>query len=464
MIPMDFTRDASRRAFLKRTAALGVAGVATPFVTSLAAIGEAAAATATDYKALVCVFLYGGNDYANTLPAYDADSYAKYLAARSNIALTRESLAATVLNPTAGLAGGRQYALAPTMASLLPLFDQGKLAVTLNVGTLVQPTTKAQYQANSVRLPPKLFSHNDQQSYFQASNPEGATSGWGGRIGDLFQSGNGAATLTCINASGNAVYLTGKAAVQYAIGTGGPVALINNASALYGSTTAAATLRSLMTGSNAHVFANEHARVSKRALDTYTQVSGALAGAPASGFTLFPTGNSLADQLKMVARLISVSSELGAKRQVFFVSMGGFDLHDNLVANQPGLLGKVADAMRAFYDTTVALGVADKVTSFTASDFGRTLQSNDDGSDHGWGSHHFVMGGAVKGRRFYGTAPAVGNGTPDDVGQGRLLPTIAVDQYAATLASWFGVGSGDLTTVLPNMGNYNASNWNLGFV
>ena len=461
---MDFARDASRRAFLKRSAALGVAGVATPFVTSLAAIGEAAAATATDYKALVCVFLYGGNDYANTLPAYDQASYAAYLAARSNIALTRESLAATLLNPATALPGGRQYALAPTMASLLPLFDQGKLAVALNVGTLVQPTTKAQYQANSVRLPPKLFSHNDQQSYFQASNPEGATSGWGGRIGDLFQSGNGASTLTCINASGNAVYLTGKSAVQYAIGTGGPIALINNATSLYGSTTAAATLRSLMTGSNANLFASEHARVSKRALDTYAQVSAALAGAPATNFPLFPTGNSLADQLKMVARLISVSSELGAKRQVFFVSIGGFDLHDNLVAQHPGLIGKVADAMRAFYDTTAALGVADKVTSFTASDFGRTLQSNDDGSDHGWGSHHLVMGGAVRGRRFYGTPPAVGNGTPDDVGQGRLLPTIAVDQYAATLASWFGVGNGDLTTVLPNMGNYNASGWNLGFV
>ena len=464
MSPMDFARDASRRAFLKRSAALGVAGVATPFVTSLAAIGEAAAATATDYKALVCIFLYGGNDYANTLPAYDQASYAAYLAARSNIALTRESLAATLLNPATALPGGRQYALAPTMASLLPLFDQGKLAVALNVGTLVQPTTKAQYQANSVRLPPKLFSHNDQQSYFQASNPEGATSGWGGRIGDLFQSGNGASTLTCINASGNAVYLTGKSAVQYAIGTGGPIALINNATSLYGSTTAAATLRSLMTGSNANLFASEHARVSKRALDTYTQVSAALAGAPATNFPLFPTGNSLADQLKMVARLISVSSELGAKRQVFFVSIGGFDLHDNLVAQHPGLIGKVADAMRAFYDTTAALGVADKVTSFTASDFGRTLQSNDDGSDHGWGSHHLVMGGAVRGRRFYGTPPAVGNGTPDDVGQGRLLPGIAVDQYAATLASWFGVGNGDLTTVLPNMGNYNASGWNLGFV
>ena len=461
---MNFQPDSSRRAFLKRSAALGVAGVATPFVTSLAAIGEAAAATATDYKAMVCIFLYGGNDYANTLPPYDAAGYAAYQAARANIALTRESLADTILTPTIGLPGGRQYAFAPTMKSLMPVFNAGKLAVTLNVGTLVQPTTKAQYQQNAVKLPPKLFSHNDQQSYFQASNPEGATSGWGGRIGDLFQSGNGAATLTCINASGNAVYLTGKSAVQYAIGTGGPIPLINNASSLYGSPIAAATLRSLMTGGNAHMFATEHARVSKRALDTYAQVSSALASAPASGFTLFPTGNALADQLKMVARLISVSSELGAKRQVFFVSIGGFDLHDNLVAQHPGLIGRVADAMRAFYDTTVALGVADKVTSFTASDFGRTLQSNDDGSDHGWGGHHLVMGGAVKGRRFYGTPPAIGNGTSDDVGQGRLLPTTSVDQYAATLASWFGVSNTDLTTVLPNMGNYNPSSWNLGFV
>lgn len=461
---MNFQPDSSRRAFLKRSAALGVAGVATPFVTSLAAIGEAAAATATDYKAMVCIFLYGGNDYANTLPPYDAAGYAAYQAARANIALTRESLADTILTPTIGLPGGRQYAFAPTMKSLMPVFNAGKLAVTLNVGTLVQPTTKAQYQQNAVKLPPKLFSHNDQQSYFQASNPEGATSGWGGRIGDLFQSGNGASTLTCINASGNAVYLTGKSAVQYAIGTGGPIPLINNASSLYGSPIAAATLRSLMTGGNAHMFATEHARVSKRALDTYAQVSSALASAPASGFTLFPTGNALADQLKMVARLISVSSELGAKRQVFFVSIGGFDLHDNLVAQHPGLIGRVADAMRAFYDTTVALGVADKVTSFTASDFGRTLQSNDDGSDHGWGGHHLVMGGAVKGRRFYGTPPAIGNGTSDDVGQGRLLPTTSVDQYAATLASWFGVSNTDLTTVLPNMGNYNPSSWNLGFV
>ena len=455
--------ETSRRAFLKRSAALGVAGVATPFVTSLAAIGEAAAATASDYKALVCVFLYGGMDYANTLPNFDQASYAQYFAARSNIGLTRDALTATALNPANAL-GGRQYALNPTMGSMKTLFDQGKAAVALNVGTLVQPTTKAQYTASSVKLPPKLFSHNDQQSYFQASNPEGATSGWGGRMGDLFQSGNGASTLTCINASGNAVYLTGRAAVQYSIGTGGPIALLGNASSVYGSTTAMATLKSLMTGTNANLFAAEHARVSKRALDTYAQVSAALAGAPAASFPLFPTGNSLADQLKIVARMISVSSELGAKRQVFFVSIGGFDLHDNLVAQHGPLMGKVADAMKAFYDTTAALGVADKVTSFTASDFGRTLQSNDDGSDHGWGSHHFVVGGAVKGQQIYGTPPAVGNGTADDVGQGRLLPTLSVDQYAATLAGWFGVGAGDMATVLPNMANYNPSTWNLGFV
>ncbi len=456
--------DQSRRAFLKRTAAFGLAGSAAPFVTSLAAIGEAAAATATDYRALVCVFLYGGNDYANTVTPYDQASYDQYFAARQNIGYTRASLTPTVLTPSTALPGGRQYALAPTLAPLLPIFDAGRMAVILNVGTLVEPTTKAQYTANSVRLPPKLFSHNDQQSYWQASNPEGASSGWGGRIGDIFQSGNGTSTLTCINASGNAVFVTGRTAIQYSVGTTGPIALLNNGTTLFGSSAAAGTLRTLMTGTNGNVFANEHATVSRRALDTYAQVNTALASAPVANFPLFPAGSSLASQLQIVARLISVSQELGARRQVFFVSLGGFDLHDNLVAQHPGLLTNVGSAIRAFYDTTVSLGIANRVTTFTASDFGRTLQSNDDGSDHGWGSMHFVVGGAVNGRRFYGTPPAIGNNTPDDVGQGRLLPAISVDQYAATMASWFGVSATDLPTVLPNIGNYPPATRNLGFV
>ncbi len=459
---MSVKNDQSRRAFLQTTATLGLAGAASPFVTTLAAIGEAAASVATDYKAMVCVFLYGGNDYANTVTPYDQISYDAYARLRPSLAYSRTALTTTALTPTTALAGGRQYALAPALAPLLPLFNSGKLAVMLNVGTLAQPTTKAQYSARSVALPPKLFSHNDQQSYWQSSSPEGAFSGWGGRIGDLMQSGNGTSLLTCINAAGNAVFLAGRTAFNYSVSTNGPIALAGNTS-LFGSATGSTALKSLMTGSRANIFENEHAKVSKRSLDTGAQVTGALAAAP-TFTTVYPTGNSLADQLKVVARMISVSNELGAKRQVFFVSLGGFDLHDNLIAQQPVLLDRVARAMKAFYDHTVELGVSDKVTTFTGSDFGRTLVPNSDGSDHGWGSMHFVMGGAVRGQRFYGTPPVIADNGPDDVGQGRLLPGIAVDQYASTLATWFGVSNSDMTTVLPNIGSYNPSSWNLGFV
>lgn len=455
--------DQSRRAFLKRSAALGVVGGATPFLVNLLAMGEAAAAVTGDYKALVCVFLYGGNDYANTLTPYDQASYDTQAGFRAGIAHPRATLDATVLNPTAALPGGRRYALAPNLSALLPVFEAGKLAVALNVGSLVGPTTKAQYTARSVRLPPKLFSHNDQQSFWQASNPEGATSGWGGRLGDLFQSGNGSATLTCINATGNAVFLSGQSAVQYSTGTNGPIALSGNSPTLFGSGAAATALRQFVSSPRGHLLENELARVGKRSLDTYAQVNGALGGAPALT-TAFPAGNPLADQLRIVARLISVSAELGAKRQIFFVGLGGFDNHDAIATAHPTLMTRVGGAMRAFYDATVELGVADRVTAFTASDFGRTLTSNSNGSDHGWGSHHFVMGGAVRGKRFFGTAPVIADNGPDDVGQGRLLPAIAVDQYASTLASWFGVSNGDMPMVLPNIGNYNQSSWNLGFV
>ena len=456
--------DQSRRAFLKRSAALGLMGTAAPFALNLAGIGEAAASTATDYKALVCIFLYGGNDYANTLTPYDTGSYTAYQSLRSNIAYARSDLAATVLNPATPLAGGLQYALAPALAPLLSTFDAGKLAVMLNVGTLIQPTTKAQYLAKSVPLPPKLFSHNDQQSFWQASSPEGATSGWGGRMGDLFQAGNGTASVTCINTAGNAVFLTGKAATQYSITSAGPIALSGNTS-LYGSATASSVLKAMITAPRPQIIENEQTRVTKRSLDLFNQVTAALAAGPAIA-TPSPAGNPLADQLRIVARMISVAQELGAKRQVFFVSAAGsFDLHSNLVTAHPPLLAQVANAMKAFYDTTVELGVADRVTAFTASDFGRTLVSNaTNGADHGWGSMHFALGGAVKGKKLYGASPVYANNGPDDVGQGRLVPTMAVDQYAATLASWFGVSDANLPTVLPYIGNYTASARNVGFV
>ena len=456
------TTTASRRAFLQRASALSLAGAAAPWALNLAAMGEAAAATATDYKALVCVFLYGGNDYGNTLIPYDNARYAAYQGMRPTLAYAQSALTPTLLTPTTALANGAQYALAPELAPLLPIFTANKLGVMLNVGTLVQPTTKDQYTKKSVPLPPKLFSHNDQQSVWQSSSPEGATSGWGGRIGDLFQAGNGNATFTCVNVASNAVFLSGKTAVQYQVSTNGPVLLGGVKNPLFGSAACSAALRTLITAPSAHLFESEYTRVTSRSLSAADVLTTALAGGPAIA-TVFPTGNSLGDQLKLVARMISTSTEVGAKRQVFFVSLGGFDTHDGLAAIHPGLLTSVADALSAFYAATVELGVADRVTTFTASDFGRTLTAND-GSDHGWGSMHFMVGGAVNGGRYYGTPPVVANDGPDDVGQGRLLPSTSVDQYAATLGKWFGISDTDLLTVLPNLSNWDASKRNLGFV
>ena len=444
---------ASRREFLKRSSALSVAGAAAPWALNLAVIGEASAQTANDYKAMVCVFMYGGNDNGNTVVPYDAASHAEYSAQRLALALPRDALASTLLAPATPLAGGRQFAVPSSLLPLKTLFDSGKMAVLLNVGPIIQPTTKAQYSAASVPLPPKLFSHNDQQSVWQSSQPEGSITGWGGRIGDLFASGNGNATFTAISVAGNAVYLSGNQAVQYQVSGNGSITIGGIGSTLFGSAAAAQAMRQVITQSaGAHVMNQAYASITQRSIDADVTLRGALAAAPALA-TLFPA-TGLGSQLRMVARTISARATLGARRQVFFVSIGGFDAHDDLLVNQPALLTQVADAMAAFYQATVEMGVAQQVTSFTASDFGRTLASNGDGSDHGWGSHHFVVGGAVRGQSFVGAAPDFTRNGPDDVGQGRLLPTTGVDQLAATLATWMGVGSGNLVSVVPGIDNF----------
>ena len=450
---MTTMTNATRREFLRRTGQLSIAGVAAPWALNLAAMAEAAAQSAPDYKALVCVFMYGANDHGNTVVPYDSASHAAYLAIRGSIGTARAALAATALTPSVALPGTRQMALAPELAPLKTLFDAGHMAVLLNIGTLIQPTTLAQYNAKSVPLPPKLFSHNDQQSVWQSSLPEGSISGWGGRIGDLVLSGNGKATFTCVNVSGNAVFLSGSSAVQYQVSTSGSVALRGIQSPLFGSTACSDALRALTTAQRAHLMQAEHTRVMTRAIDANTSLTAALAAVPALT-TPFDSTNSLAVQLQLVARMIAARNGLTAKRQVFFVSMGGFDLHDFLPTQHPGLLTRIAGALKSFHDATVELGVASQVTAFTASDFGRTLTSNGDGSDHGWGSHHFVTGAAVNGGRFYGTLPAVSVNGTDDVGQGRLLPTTAVDQLAATLAKWMGVSDTNLALVAPHIGNY----------
>ncbi len=462
----------TRRAFLRRSGQLALSGTALPFALNLAAMGEAAAFDATDYKALVCVFLYGGNDYANTVVTYDDASYNLYSTIRGGaagqsaggIALAKSALAATALNPTLPLAGGRQYALHPAMTGLAGLFNAGQAAVQLNVGPLVVPLTKAQYSSAdraTYPLPPKLFSHNDQQSIWQSSSPEGSTVGWGGNIGDLALSNNSNSLFTCISVTGNAVFLAGDSALSYQVSTGGAVGINGVKNNVYGSSAVKTALASLVQQPRAHTLENEYNRVTARAIGSEAQVTSGLGGVTLS--TVFPTGNSLADQLKMVARLIGARNSLGTRRQVFLVSLGGFDLHDNLISQQPGLMGKVSDAMTAFYNATVELGVAGQVTAFTASDFGRTLASNGDGSDHGWGSHHFMVGGAVRGKAFYGTPPPVSVGSTGaaqdqwHVGQGRLLPSTSVDQYAATLARWFGVADSELDGILPNLRHFGAA-------
>jgi len=443
--------ELQRREFLRRASALGLAGAAAPWALNLAALGEAAAATGpNDYKALVCVFLYGGNDYGNTLVPYDQASYNAYANIRQTLATPRDQLAATALGLNVG---GRQMALAPQLGKLKGLWDSGRLGIQLNVGTLIQPTTLAQYNARSVPLPPKLFSHNDQQSVWQSSSPEGATSGWGGRMGDLFLGGNGTATFTCINAAGNAVFMAGKQAVQYQVSTNGAVPINGILKPLYGSQACADALRGLITADRTHWMEAELNKVVARSVGAQSIVTAGLAGVPALQ-TPFDTASSLSAQLLMVAKLIAARQALGATRQVFFVSLGGFDTHDFLLDEHPGLLTAVNDALASFYAATVELGVANQVTTFTASDFGRSLTSNGDGSDHGWGSHHFVLGGAVQGGKFWGTLPSVSINGPDDVGQGRLLPTTAVDQLGATLATWMGIGAADLPRVLPQIVNY----------
>ncbi len=471
------TTENSRRLFLKNAGALSMAGVAGPFAMNLAAFGQAAAAgvdaDANDYKALVCVFLLGGNDHANTLVPYDPVSYATYRAERPALATPWDALSPTLLNPKEALPGGRQYALAPQLAPLLAPFNDGKMAVMLNIGTLTEPLDKAQYKNFPAKRPSKLFSHNDQQATYQAAGSARNSTGWGGRLGDEFDQNTANATFTCINVGSGGVFSSGASTLGYQVSAkGGAVAIKAVKEPLFGSTACRDEMKRLITAPSAHLFEDHHTRVVARSVKYEELLSPALLQAPASG--AFTPNEPLGEQLSMVARIISKQAQLlpsatgGAKRQVFFVTLGGFDTHDSLNEEHPQLLTAVGNAMAAFHNEMARQQIGNQVTLFTASDFGRTLNSDGDGSDHGWGSMHFVLGGAVKGG-YYGEAPKMGskaeadNGD-NDVGRGRLLPRMAVDQFAGQLATWFGVPATAIDTVLPNLKNFKDDPLSLGFM
>jgi uncharacterized protein (DUF1501 family) len=509
--------DASRRLFLRQAGALSSLGAAAPLAMNLAAVGSASAQAATDYKAVVCIFLFGGNDAFNMVLPTDTSSWSNYTAIRNQAPASIALLAPGVApNGTIGTAPdnlggvlpiapinaqGRTFALHPTMATLVQMFDTDRrLAILPNIGPLILPTTKAQYSQSSHPKPASLYSHNDQQNTWQAFKPEGASIGWGGRMADVLAAQNQRAVFTSISTSGQAVWLSGQDVRQYQVTSSGAIRLgIDTNGRVYGSTAVGQAMQRIVGSTRGgHVFEADLATVSQRSMDAEATLRTALKAPsdplfgtpPASGSynanndpklqydnpaTGGKSSNSLAQQLQVVARMIDASnaSGIGAKRQVFFVSLGGFDTHDAQNSGHAGLMARLAHAMRYFDDTLGAMGVRNQVTTFTASDFGRTFTSNGDGTDHGWGAHHFVMGGAVRGGDLYGTFPVLGaknannnnfDSSANQLGNGALLPETSVDQLGATIARWFGLSDSDCLSVFPNLANFDATRRNLGFM
>ena len=509
-----------RRHLLKVGGAFSALGVGAPFALQLAAAGSAAGQSAPDYKALVCVFLFGGNDAHNMVLATDTDSWTRYFNTRNTgtepIALMPVGAAPTPVGQTSAVTGrvadaaspeawggvlpitprtpqpvpegtsasSRTFALHPFLGPLQGLFGQNRLAILANVGALIQPITKAQYQSRSVALPTSLFSHNDQQSTWQALSTEGARTGWGGRFADLVASMNGGNTLfTAVSTAGNAVFLSGQSVVQYQLSTGDqPAVVVRGArgSTLFGSSLGPSRVRDLITDTSlSSNFAADYSSVVSRSLGASATVNNAFAQPVVTDLPTAPaytnplTGqvetNSLALQLQTVARMIAASSSLGVRRQVFFVSLGGWDTHNTQNAVQPKLLAKVAHAFSYFDSALSDMGGLDRrsqVTTFTASDFGRSFTTNGDGTDHAWGSHHLIMGGAVNGGDIYGQYPTLGAdvagfNNPDAVG-GAQIPTTSIDQYGATLGRWFGVSDSDIDVIFPRVRNFPSRY--LGFV
>lgn len=432
------------------------------------------AAVDGDFKALVCLFLAGGNDANNLIVPTDNTTYAAYAAGRGALALPQSSL----LGISPKTTDGRTWGLHPALGTnpdgspggLKGLFDQGKMAVLANVGTLSYPLTKEQYTSRADLRPRQLFSHNDQQVEWQSSLADKVSdTGWGGRLADLTNAFNANSQISMsITLNGQNAFQVGKTVAQYAVGTNGAIALTGNgATGTPGLRTAA--LKDALSTPNASLFEAAFGGLTSKAINNSALLASAISGT--SPFVPHFTGltSNLSQQLHMIARLINAQAQLGLKRQVFFARVGGWDLHDSQVnagdtANgaHANLLRDVSRSVTAFYNALSSVGAQNQVTTFTASDFGRTYNTNGDGSDHGWGSHHFIVGGAVKGGDIYGRMPTFAINGPDDTGRGRWIPTTSVDEYSATLARWFGVSATDLPVVLPNIGRF--ANPNLGFM
>jgi len=476
----------TRREFIRQAAcaALGTAAL-TAAVRDLRFMNAAVAqSNISDYKALVCIFLSGGNDSNNLVLPTITSEYNNYAAIRTPVLAIPQSaiLPISPLN-----SDGHSYGFHPACLELQTLFGEGKLAIMFNTGTLVYPLTRSQYLSGALQKPPQLFSHADQITQWQTSIPDRPPlTGWGGRCADIMSAVQPNAPISLsVTLSGANTFEVGNTLSQYSVSTSGAIAL----SGVSGARLSALTNVLGLPYSNMQ--AQAYAKVAKHSIDTGNLLNNAIAATMSGTYwtTPFPTtittpnttpavtfGSVLSPQLKMIARLIEAGHRsvatggFGMKRQIFFASVGGYDLHTNqtpgsvntIIGSHANLLAELSQSVLAFQRAMEQLGLSNNVTAFTASDFGRTFPSNGQGSDHGWGSHHLILGGAVRGQRTYGTFPTLALNGPDDTSTGRWIPTTACDQYFATLATWFGVDASNLVTVFPNIGRFSTAN--LGFV
>jgi len=493
---MSHSRN-SRREFLRNLGCVACGGTAAALLPQLRMLGTALASTrvSSTYQALVCVYLYGGNDAWNMLVPFDNTRYNVYAASRSGVYdATNNPGGLGLAQPTGAqvalqkIVDGNdpssttnQYFLHPAMPEMASLFNQGHLAFVVNTGSLVKPITMADYNASSANYPAQLFSHADQTNQWQQAWAEqGVTLGWGGQCGDVLKSANPNTQLSpCISIAGANRYEIGARTIPYQMSSGG----LTNLSGMCNPTPCAGVsstsvrdtaLQTLLGDTYANDFAGGYAQIFQRGRDLFNLLDTSLAGTTLN--TTFPSGNSLAAQLQTVAKMIKLSmAQNFATRQIYYVNLGSFDLHAGMMTgtnDHAALLATLSQALNAFW---TCMGPADvnaqnNVTVFTMSEFARTLQSNGSGSDHGWGTVQMALGGAVKGGKLYsnGGGPIAGfpNQTlnaPNNFPRGQMIPGIGVEQYAATLAQWMGITSpSDLATIFPNLASFGTSN--LGFV
>lgn len=485
--------EQNRREFLRTLGITLASGSAAALLPQLGMIGSAAAqsagGTVSGYRALVCVYLAGGNDAWNLLMPYDQARYDVYAASRSGVydpatnpgglAYSRAALSGFRITDSAT---GGQYALNPGNVNntegtgqLRTLYNAGKLAFISNVGTLVRPITKAEY-SNAANRPPQLYSHNDQENLWHLARTSASSAGWGGLVADRVAQANANQNLSAaISLAGSNRFSVGDSTFPYQMASSGLTGIANiyNSPSSTGGTRGAIrgdALNQLLAASYSQPLTGEYARTFKNGRDLYSLLNDGLNSAAGTVGVSFPSEN-LANQLRMVARMIKLSRTVGSgiehQRQVYFVRLGGFDLHDGLMSTgnsgHGALLQRVSQAMGSFWTALEEIGATNEVTTFTMSEFARTLNSNGNGSDHAWGGVQMVMGGAVNGGRLYGEFPDQTLNGPISFSRGQTIPSTSVEQMAATLARWMGVTSStQLNTIFPNLGNFGSSN--LGFL